>query len=169
MTPQWHVLYTRHRWETKVADRLADKKLEHYCPMNRVEKQGRKKMVSEVLFPSWVFVKSTASELTALRQVKGVVNLVYWLGKPVVVPENEMAGITQFVNEHTNISLDRTVVGFASEAAMIRTINSLDQYELETLSVPSLGIALSALVKLPQLDFIRSKHEFNNGLRYAIS
>jgi transcription antitermination factor NusG len=166
MTPQWHVLYTRHRWETKVADRLADKKLEHYCPMNRVEKQGRKKVVSEVLFPSWVFVKATASELTALRQVKGVVNLVYWLGKPVVVPENEMAGITQFVNEHTNISLDRTI---ASEAAMIRTINSLDQYELETLSVPSLGIALSALVKLPQLEFLRSEHEFNNGLRYAIS
>jgi transcription antitermination factor NusG len=169
MTPQWHVLYTRHRWETKVADRLADKKLEHYCPMNRVEKQGRKKVVSEVLFPSWVFVKATASELKALRQVKGVVNLVYWLGKPVVVPENEMADISQFVNDHTNISLDRTVVGFANETAMIRTINSLDQYELETLSVPSLGIALSALVKLPQLEFIRSEHEFNNTLRYAIS
>ena len=169
MTPQWHVLYTRHRWEEKVADRLADRKLEHYCPMNRVEKQAKKKMVPEVLFPSWVFVKSTASELTALRQVKGVVNLVYWLGKPVVVPENEMLGITQFVNEHTNISLDRTVVGFTGESARIRTINSSDQYELETLSVPSLGIALSALVKLPQLEFIRSEKEFSNGLRYAIS
>jgi transcription antitermination factor NusG len=169
MTPQWHLLYTRHRWETKVAARLADKDLEHYCPMNKVEKQGKKKSSSEVLFPSWVFVKSMNSELSALRQVKGVVNLVYWLGKPVVVPANEMEAIVHFVNDHQSISLERTIVTSMGAAVINRTIQSLDQYDLETLSIPSLGMALSALVKHPKLELVRNDMEFNNGLRYAYS
>jgi transcription antitermination factor NusG len=164
MSPQWHVLYTRHQWEMKVANRLADKMLEHYCPMNMVEKPGRRKIVSEVLFSSWVFVRATESELPALCQMNGVVNMVYWLGKPVVVPEKEIAGITQFVNEHKNIRLDRSVV---CNTTMIRTIQSFDQYDLETLSIPSLGIALSALVKLPQLELVQDEVAFNYGLRYA--
>jgi transcription antitermination factor NusG len=169
MTPQWHLLYTRHRWETKVAARLADKDLEHYCPMNKVEKQGKKKSSSEVLFPSWVFVKSMNSELPALRQVKGVLNLVYWLGKPVTVPGNEMEAIVHFVNDHQSISLERTVVTGMGAAVINRTMRSLGQYDLETLSIPSLGMALSALVKQPKLELVRNDMEFNNGLRYAYS
>ena len=169
MTPQWHLLYTRHRWETKVSAHLADKGLEHYCPMNRVEKQGKKKSTSEVLFPSWVFVKSMDSELPALRQVKGVVNLVYWLGKPVTVPGNEMEAIVHFVNDHQSIGLERTAVAAFEDAVINRTIQSLDQYNLETLSIPSLGMALSAIVKQPKLELVRNEMEFNNGLRYAYS
>ncbi|MFI5130352.1 MAG: transcription termination/antitermination NusG family protein, partial [Chitinophagales bacterium] len=46
---QWYALYTRPRWEKKVADLLEKKKVEVYCPLNKVEKQwaDRKKIVAE--------------------------------------------------------------------------------------------------------------------------
>ncbi|HCY90719.1 MAG TPA: antitermination protein NusG, partial [Chitinophagaceae bacterium] len=47
----WYVVYTRPRWEKKVALNLAQKGIEHYCPLNKVRKQwsDRKKMVLEPL------------------------------------------------------------------------------------------------------------------------
>ena len=170
MSPQWHVLYTRHRWETRVTERLADKKMEYYCPVNRVEKQNWKKTVPQVLFPSWVFVQAVASELAALRQVNGVVNLVYWLGKPVIVPDSEMESVFHFVNDHQEISLERIAVhaGAARKAILETSFPSFEQYSFETLVVPSLGVSLSAMVRVTEPVVIHTETDFN-GLRYAIS
>jgi transcription antitermination factor NusG len=173
MTPQWHVLYTRHRWEMKVAAHLAGKDLENYCPMNK-GKQVKKKNAPEALFPSWVFVKTDSAALPALRQVKGVVNLVYWLGKPVAVPAAEMEALMQFVNDHQDISMERITRNAAGDAGSMHTISiaSLEQYNLETLVMPSLLVSLSALVKVPMLELVNHNTvmpEMLPALRYAMS
>ena len=56
---KWYVIYTRPRWEKKVASLLQAKAIEHYCPLNRVMKQwsDRKKIVLEPLFKGYIFVK----------------------------------------------------------------------------------------------------------------
>jgi transcription antitermination factor NusG len=174
MTTHWHVLYTRHRWETKVAAHLADKGLQYYCPMNRVEKLGRKKISPEALFPSWVFVKTDSAQLPALRQVKGVVNLVYWLGKPVTVPDAEMAALMGFVQAHPGILMERISVQVAATPEPVVHIStvSLDQYNLETMVVPSLGVSLSAIVKVPVMELVNQATAMPGmapALRYAIS
>ena len=50
----WHAVYTKPRWEKKVAALLDAKGIEYYCPLNRVVKQwsDRKKTVLEPLFKS---------------------------------------------------------------------------------------------------------------------
>src|SRR6187402_529657 len=98
----WYAVYTKPRWEKKVYSLLKDGGMEAYCPLNRVRKKwsDRIKWVEEPLFKSYVFVKVTEEERTGVRMVNGVVNFVYWLGKPAVVKDKEIAIIRKFLNDY---------------------------------------------------------------------
>ena len=87
VTKKWYVVYTRPRWEKKVADQLGRKKIDYYCPLNRVHRQwaDRKKIVLEPLFSAYVFVQIDETEQLQVRLTDGVINFVYWLGKPAVI------------------------------------------------------------------------------------
>src|SRR5882757_7831366 len=102
---QWYVLYTKPRWEKKVYARLQELGRESYCPINRVRKKwsDRMKWVEEPLFKSYVFVRIPETDQSAIRLVSGVVNFVYWLGKPAVVKESEIGIIRKFLNEYTEV------------------------------------------------------------------
>lgn len=101
----WFVVYTRPRWEKKVYGLMTERGLESYCPLNRTRKKwsDRIKWVDEPLFKSYVFVKIREEEATAVRMISGVVNFVYWLGKPAVVREKEIAIIRKFLNEYKEV------------------------------------------------------------------
>jgi transcription antitermination factor NusG len=101
----WYVVYTKPRWEKKVYTLLADKNIEAYCPLNKVRRKwsDRVKWVEEPLFKSYVFVKVSAEELTRVRMVSGVVNFVYWLGKPAIVKNKEIEVIRKFLNDHEEV------------------------------------------------------------------
>ena len=66
---QWYAVYTKPRWEKKVADLLTKKQIENYCPLNRVLRQwsDRKKVILEPLFTSYVFVRISESNQLAIR------------------------------------------------------------------------------------------------------
>lgn len=102
---QWLAIYTKPRWEKKVHQLLTDKGFESYCPLNKVTKKwsDRTKTVEEPLFKSYVFVKVDIEERTAVRMVNGVVNFVYWLGKPAIVKEKEINIIKRFLNEYHDV------------------------------------------------------------------
>ena len=65
---------------------LVEKKIESYCPLNKVRKKwsDRMKTVEEPLFKSYVFARVTGDEQTQVRMTAGVMNFVYWQGKPAV-------------------------------------------------------------------------------------
>ena len=89
---KWFALYTKPRWEKKVNQLLIDKGVECYCPLNKVKRKwsDRTKTLEEPLFKSYVFVKVTEEERTKVRLTNGVVNFVYWNGKPAIVREKEI-------------------------------------------------------------------------------
>lgn len=101
----WYAVYTKPRWEKKVFERLQNEQLEAYCPQNRVRKKwsDRTKWVQEPLFKSYVFVKVAEEEMTRVRMVNGVVNFVYWLGKPAVVKQKEIETIRKFLNDYEEV------------------------------------------------------------------
>ena len=110
MTAQkkWYALYTKPRWEKKVHRLLADKKMESYCPLNKVRRKwsDRMKTVEEPLFKSYVFVRIAAEEQTQVRMTNGVVNFVYWQGRPAVVKDREIEVIRRFLNEFENVQAE---------------------------------------------------------------
>jgi len=81
---------------------LLQKGIESYCPLNKVRRRwsDRVKLIEEPLFKSYVFVRVTEEERTNVRMTNGVVNFVYWNGKPALIREKEIQTIKRFLDEH---------------------------------------------------------------------
>lgn len=146
----WYAVYTRPRCEKKVAEQLSRKKIECYCPTNKVVRKwsDRKKVVFEPLFTTYVFVKAAESELVQLKQTEGVVNLVYWLQKPAVIPDREIEAIRHFLNDNINVSLQKTNINISDRVRIIS--GPLMAHEGNVLSVKTRTVKLS----LPSLGYL---------------
>ena len=107
MSLKWLAVYTRPRWEKKVNQLLIEKGMESYCPLNKVRRKwsDRVKVVEEPLFKSYVFLKVNNEGRTAVRMTPGVINFVYWDGKPAVIREKEINAIKRFLNEYENVEI----------------------------------------------------------------
>ena len=103
----WYVIYTRPRWEKKVALLLEDAGIEHYCPLNKVSRQwsDRKKVVMEPLFKGYVFVQIAETEKVAVRSISGVLNFVHWNNTPAKVQPEEIDQIRKFLKEFDNVEV----------------------------------------------------------------
>ena len=104
----WFAVYTKPRWEKKVAGILDDNGIENYCPLNKVVKQwsDRKKVILEPLFKSYVFVRVKDSEKWDLKNINGILNFVYWLGKPARIKEEDIFTIKKFLNEFSDVQIE---------------------------------------------------------------
>jgi transcriptional antiterminator RfaH len=91
----WYVVYTKPKWERKVAERLIQTGIECYCPLITQVKQwsDRKKKVEVPLFNSYVFVQLADIDRNSVFQVSGVVRYLFWLGKPAIVRDEEINSI----------------------------------------------------------------------------
>ncbi len=108
----WYVVYTRPRWEKKVASFLAEKGINYYCPLNKVMKQwsDRKKLVLEPLFKGYVFVQVAEDTKWELLNITGIVNFVYWLKKPAKIKDSEIDTIRIFLNEFKEVEVSKSVL-----------------------------------------------------------
>src|SRR5690606_27244913 len=94
----WYVIYTKPRAEAKVAESLKKLGITVYCPMiTEVHRwSDRKKKVSLPLFKSYVFVQLLPKDRNQVFAVPGVVNYLFWLGKPAQVREQEIQTIKKW-------------------------------------------------------------------------
>jgi transcription antitermination factor NusG len=161
---KWFAVYTRHRWEKKVFQLLQEKGIESYCPLNKIQRKwsDRLKVVEEPLFKSYVFVRVTEDEKTSVRMTNGVVNFVYWLGKPAIVKDREIATIKKFLDEHDTVEVEQldlrrdSKVIITSGIFMDKTATVLGATKHRVrLVIDSIGFALIAYVDKSRL--IRAK------------
>jgi transcription antitermination factor NusG len=152
---KWYTIYTKPRWEKKVYSLLTERDIEAYCPFNRVRKKwsDRMKWVEEPLFKSYVFVRMTEEDKGRVRMINGVVNFVYWLGKPAVVRDTEIETIRKFLDEYDEVQAvpfeihtDARVmiqrgVFMDKEAKVVRVMNNKVQVIIE-----SIGYSLLAVI-----------------------
>jgi transcription antitermination factor NusG len=162
----WYAVYTRPRWEKKVYGLMVERGIEAYCPLNRVRKKwsDRMKWVEEPLFKSYLFVKVTEEEMTKVRLVDGVVNFVYWLGKPARVRDKEIESIRKFLDEYRDVRVEPidlkedAEVSIRSGAFMdrrgrvMKVLNNRVQVLIE-----SIGFRLVAVVEKSNISLI-GKH-----------
>ncbi len=86
---------------------LIQKGIESYCPLNKIRRKwsDRVKIIEEPLFKSYVFVKVIEESRSTVRMTDGVINFVYWDGKPAVIKEKDILNIQKFLGEHENVAL----------------------------------------------------------------
>ncbi|NJN26303.1 MAG: UpxY family transcription antiterminator [Cyclobacteriaceae bacterium] len=105
---QWLVLYTKPRNEKKVTERLTEKGFEMYCPLIRTLRQwsDRKKKVQLPMFPGYIFAHVTELERAQILMDQGVLNFVYWLGRPAIIRDKEMEAIRQIAESGEDIKVE---------------------------------------------------------------
>lgn len=96
----WYVVYTKPKWEKKVAEKLNQTGIECYCPIITQIKQwsDRKKKVEVPLFNSYVFVRLSDSNRSSVFQIAGVIRYLFWLGKPAIVKDEEIEIIKKSIS-----------------------------------------------------------------------
>lgn len=160
---QWYVIYTRPKWEKRVSDLLAKKKIQVYYPLTTLSSQwsDRKKSIAEPLFPSYVFVCISDSEenILDIKKTDGVINFIYWLSKPAVIAPDEIETIKKFLAEYEHATVEKSDV---KPSDHVRIINgplmmwegNIVEIKTNTIKImlPSLGYSLIA-------DVRRDNHE----------
>lgn len=119
-TKQWMAIYTKPKNERKVFDRLQKLGFEVYLPLHKVIRQwsDRKKKMLVPLISSYVFVKTDEANRLAVLKTIGVLNFVFWLGKPAIIQDIEIERIKFFLKEAVNheIIIENIAIG---EKAMV--------------------------------------------------
>ena len=162
----WYALYTKPRWEKKVSALLEAKGIEYYCPLNKIVKQwsDRKKTVLEPLFKSYVFVQVEESRKWELLTINGIVNYVYWLGKPARIKENEIDTVRKFLTEFSSVNV-------AEEDSVINSKVKIKQGVLmnyhgillqvlgnrASVKIESMGLQLTAVFDKKNIEIIEGK------------
>ena len=160
---KWYVLYTKPRWEKKVASLLDIKNVEQYCPLNKVTKQwsDRKKVVLEPLFKGYIFVFIEESSKWEVAKTDGIINFVHWLGKPAVVKASDIENIRKFLNEFSNVQLTQCTTEIKVNETVIIKQGLLMNYKgivMEVigksvrLKIDELGITLTATIEQKNLE-----------------
>ncbi len=101
----WHALYTRSRYEKRVADEIQKKGIQSYLPLTRILRRwsDRKKWVDEPLFRGYVFIQGNSIERYQSLQTTGVVRMVAFEGRPAIVPDEEIDRIKRILKEGESV------------------------------------------------------------------
>ena len=131
----WYVVYTKPKWEKKVAERLNEIGVTSYCPLIAKMSQwsDRKKKVNVPLFNSYIFVQLEEKDRNRIFEAPGVVRYLFWLGKPAVVKNTEIEAIQNWLSapETYEVSIDGWKKGdtivlesgpFVSQSAVIKEV-----------------------------------------------
>jgi transcriptional antiterminator RfaH len=146
----WYALYTKPRKEQKVAEQLKKLGFTIYLPLKTEIRQwsDRKKKVTSPLFSSYVFIQIEDSKRTEVFVIDGVLNYIFWLGKPAVIRPEEMQLMQNAIEKpNSEIVVDTLQPGelvqlqqgvFKGQNATIEYISNQKAH----LFLPSLGIKL---------------------------
>jgi transcription antitermination factor NusG len=166
---KWYAVYTRPRWEKKVAEVLGRKRINNYCPVNRVYRQwsDRKKVVLEPLFTSYVFVNISDSEQLPIRMTDGVINFVYWLSKPAVIRAEEIDIVKRFLNEYDNVQLERIEININDTIKVINGPLMEQQGQVVAFKNKSIKVQLPSLGYMMYAEIDRTNVEvINHNIKY---
>ena len=156
MQKNWYIIYTKPKCEKKVASIFTKRKIENFFPLNckHVTSFRKRRMLQEPLFKSYIFANMMETEISKIRTIDGVVNLVYWKGKPAIIQEEEIEVIREFITDHQDIKLEKTNVNLNDVARVIDGSKySMDGNVLTVknttvkVNLPSIGFTLIAKVE----------------------
>ena len=106
----------------------------------------------EPIFKGYVFVKLEEKSKWDVKQVNGILNFVYWLGKPAIIREEEINTIRKFLNEFSDVQVEQKGVLVNSEVRVKQGV--MMDYHGVVVEV----IGSRAVVKIDSLDIQLSAH-----------
>ncbi|MEJ7589105.1 MAG: transcription termination/antitermination NusG family protein [Ferruginibacter sp.] len=171
----WYALFTKPGCEKKVANLLSRKNVENYCPLKR-QVNGRKKVLLEPLFTSYVFVQIAETELVKIRATECVLNFVFWLGKPAVIRDEEIEIMKRFMNEYAIVKMEKIPFGVDGTLRVIGGLPEDNKAHMVSVKnnavkivLPSLGYLLIAEVDKTNVEILTSSNNYTIGNKYQFA
>ena len=157
MQKSWYIIYTKPKCEKRIASILAKKKIENFFPLNSKQneftRRGKRKSQLEPLFDGYVFVHISEMDIEMIREVDGVINLVYWRGQPAVIKKDEIDVIKEFTSDYQDIKVEKTYVDTNEIVSIIDAPKYLMEGNILSVkpsairvNLPSLGLIMIAEV-----------------------
>jgi hypothetical protein len=146
----WHIVYTKPNCEKKVTQLLTQRGIENYCPYytTTVKWQNRDTLTRKPLFDNYVFVRTTESELSSIKKLPQVINILYKMNEIAVVQSEEMQTIKHILRSYKQIDLVKT--GFNPG----ETFSDIAE-EKAVFTIPSLGYSLLAAGKVEEVRTLK--------------
>lgn len=94
---QWYAAYVCANHEKRVAKQLGCRSVEHFLPLYPSVRlwKDRRMQLELPLFPGYIFVRMELGDRLRVLQTPGVVHLVGFGGRPVALPEEEVARLRE--------------------------------------------------------------------------
>lgn len=171
MQKNWYAVYTKPNCEKKVFRTLNKLGIEAFFPLNykRYPTFLRGNFVPEPLFKSFIFLRAEENQVINLsKQVKGVLSLLYWLGQPATIDNDDINAIREFATNYKDIALERLDVNLKNNEGFIdNMLLTMDGKILMIknrtikINLPSLGYTLIAQVE--DKDIFGRKSHFDKS------
>lgn len=97
----WYVFYTRSNAEKAVYNELLRRKYNVVLPMVktlRIWKNRQKKIISKVIFRSYIFVRTAETEISTIVKAPNIVNCVRFGNKYSIIPDRDIKCIIQMLS-----------------------------------------------------------------------
>lgn len=166
LSKNWYVVFTKPKFEIKVAHILTLKGIENYCPCTSTSHKGymNERPAQEPLFASYVFVCVSQEQLFELKKINGIINILYWLKKPAEIKSEDIATIKYALKNYKKVQLLKT--GFHERQYAANTIHN-------KISLPlySLGFTLVAeqeKEKAKSLKPVAEEQSVKEAINYSI-
>jgi transcription antitermination factor NusG len=146
----WFAVHTYPRAEKKVSQLLKAQGYEVYLPLQRQLRQwsDRKKWVDMPFIPSYLFVFTGVSQLYAIARAQGVVRVIYFDGKPVPIPDEQINWLKKMLMHEIPVEL--TQEKLEPGAKVVVTSGHLIGMKGELISYKS---DRKVVVRLEKLDY----------------
>jgi len=101
----WYAIYTYPRAEKQVAERLQEKGIHAYLPLQKKLRiwSDRKKWIETPLFSSYVFVYIDRSEYDHVLQTHAVVRYISFEGKAATIPQDQIDNLRIIVDSNAEV------------------------------------------------------------------
>ena len=155
----WYIFYTAPRAEKVAQKELLIRGYDVFLPMTktlRVWNNRQKKIIDQVLFPSYIFVNTQECQLYKICQTRKITTYIHCGGKPSKISRKCIEGIKRMINLDQELS----VVPDFSKGETVEIISGpLAGYEgvlLEQQSKTKFGIRLNAINQTVFIDICRN-------------
>lgn len=118
---RWFAVYTRYKREKIVTQRLQEKGIEAYVPLQEFTRYYTRKIkkVQLPLISCYIFVKISKAEYVQVLETPDIVHFVRFEKKLVAIPENEISILRQIVGEDQEITVSQETIRIGQDAEII--------------------------------------------------
>ncbi|MBL6449574.1 UpxY family transcription antiterminator [Fulvivirga sp. 29W222] len=166
----WYIFYTAPRAEKVVQKELLIKGYDVFLPITktlRVWNNRQKKIIDQVLFPSYIFVNTLESNLYKICQTRKITTYIHCGGKPSIVSNKCIEGIKRMVNLNQELIVEPNF----NRGEVVEIVSGpLAGYEgilVEQQSKTKFGMHLQAINQTVFIDIcknrIKKKHKHVNA------